>query len=219
MKTIRTILAALFVLAVVVGALPARAVGPVDGEVTVLYWDSTTDAQGASEGSGNAGGRAELWFLERWGVSGSYFRPSPGGALSGTDLETTDLDLKFRLLSPSRENFVAIGAGWQKLDVSGDVSGSASGPRIVAEGRFSIKIVYLFARAAYAPELGDLTLGSDRYKNGSGQQLEAGVQVKPLPFFQIFAGYRADKATFDAPEGGTASVENKGPFAGVGFNF
>lgn len=219
MRTLRLVSISIFLLVAAAGLLPARALGPVDGEVTVIYWDSTTDTPGASESSGNTGARAELWFLKRWGVSGSWFRPSPGGALSGTDVKTTDLDVKFRLLSPSRENFLAIGAGWQSLDVSGDVSGSASGARVVAEGRFSIKIVYLFARAAYAPDLGDLTLGDGRYTNGSAQQLEGGVQIKPLPFFQIFAGYRADKATFDAPEGGTASIENKGPFAGIGFNF
>jgi hypothetical protein len=206
-------------LAVSLWSAPAAAIGPADGEVTVLYWESDTDVSGVSEGSGDVGGRAEVWFLKRWGVSASLFQPNPGGALDGTDLRYTNLDAKFRLISPAENNFLAVGVGWQKIDVSGDASGDTSGPRVVAEGRISVKIVYFYARAAYLPELDDLKIADATYTNGSAQEIEAGIQIKPFPFFQIFAGYRADKTTFDAPEGGSFEVENQGPVAGIGFNF
>jgi hypothetical protein len=219
MRTLRLAAIVLAALAVPLWPAPAVAVGPVDGEVTALYWDSDTDVSGVSEGSGDLGGRAEVWFLKRYGFSGEFFQPSPGGALDGTDLEYLNLDAKFRILAPSENNFLAVGVGWQKIDVSGDLTGDTSGPRVVAEGRFSFKIVYIYGRVAWLPELGDLTLGSDTFTNGQGQELEAGVQIKPFPFFQIFAGYRADKVTFDAPEGGSLEVKNEGPVAGIGFNF
>ena len=219
MKTLRLAAIAVAALAVPFWPAPAEAVGPADGEVTALYWESDTEVDGISEGSGDVSGRAEIWFLKRCGVSGAYFQPSPGGALDGTKLEYLNLDAKFRVLSPSENNFLALGVGWQKIDVSGEASGDTSGPRVVAEGRFSFKIVYVYGRVAYLPDLDDLTLGDDTYTSGEGQELEAGVQIKPFPFFQIFAGYRADKVTFDAPEGGSLEVKNEGPVAGIGFNF
>ncbi len=219
MKTLRFAAIALAVFAASLWTVPALALGPVDGEVTALYWDSDTDVDGVSEGSGDVAGRAEIWFLTRWGVSGAYFQPSPGGLLEGAELEYLNLDAKIKVFAPTENNFVALGLGWQTVDLSGEESADTSGPRVVAEGRFSFKIVYFYGRVAWLPELDDIAFGETTLTNGEGQEAEAGIQIKPFPFFQIFAGYRADKMSFDAPEGGSFEVENKGPVAGIGFNF
>ncbi len=216
MKMLRLAAIALAALAASLGTAPALALGPVDGEVTALYWDSDTDVSGVSEGSGDVAARAELWFFKKWGVSAGYFQPSPEGA----DMEYLNLDAKYRVFSPTEGNFLAVGLGWQTVDLSGGgESADTSGPRVVAEGRFSVKIVYLYGRVAWLPKLDDIEIGEGSLTNGDGQELEAGIQIKPFPFFQIFAGYRANKMSFDAPEGGTFEIENKGPIAGIGFNF
>ena len=215
MKMLRLAAIALAALAASFWTAPALALGPVNGEVTALYWGSDTDLNGFSESSGDVAARAELWLFKKWGVSAGYFQPSPDGA----DMEYLNLDAKYRVFAPTDNNFIALGVGWQTVDFSAGEGGDTAGPRVVAEGRFSVKIVYFYGRVAYLPKLDDIEFGEGSLTDGAGQEFEAGIQIKPFPFFQIFAGYRADKMSFDAPEGGTFEIENKGPVAGIGFNF
>lgn len=210
MKSMRWI--AIVVPLLVVAGVPAQAAGPVDGEVAVFYGFSKTDVSGFEQDSENAGARGDLWFFNKVGVSGAVYRPSPGDE----ELDYKNIDVKYRFLSATRNNFVAVGAGWQTIDF-GDVD--TSGPRAVVEGRVSIKVIYLYGRAAWLPDLDDAALGGIPLTNGDGRELEFGVQYKPAPFVQIFGGYRADSVNFDVAGGGSLEIENKGPVVGVGFNF
>jgi hypothetical protein len=198
---------------------PAQAVGPVDGEVTALYWESETEFDAIVEGSGAPGARADLWFWDRWGASAALFEPSPEGALDGSDLGYANIDLKWRFLSASQNNFLAIGAGWERFTLDGVTEGTSDGVRVLAEGRVGIvKILYFYGRAAYLPELSDLDTGTVVLTNGKGQEGEAGLQLKPLPFLQIFAGYRVNETEFDTPAG-PLELKNEGPVVGLGVNF
>lgn len=193
----------------VLAAAPAAAMGPVDGEVTVMYWLSETEVDdgvtSASVDSEDIGFRGELWFAKKIGVSVAMF----GADLEDTDLslDYNNLDVKWRLFSPTENNFFAVGAGWQEID-AGD--GKADGFRVVAEGRVAIVgIVYFYGRGAYAPSL------DAEGEDADMTELEAGVMLKPAPFLQLFAGYRMNETSFDA--GGDLTTD--GFVVGAGINF
>lgn len=212
---------ALPVLAILLAATasPALALGPVDGEVTALYWLSTTQIGSSEEDSPDAGGRAELWFVKKIGISAALVRTDPEGALEGTDLEYRNLDLKWRVLSPTENNFLALGVGWQQLELANGDSVDTSGPRAVLEGRVSlVGVLYAYGRAAYLPDLDDWRIGLVTLTNGKGHEIEGGVQLKPAPFLQFFAGYRRNEATFDGLLG-EVEVSTDGIVAGAGVNF
>ncbi len=217
MKTLLRLILFASVLIVVAG--PVRALGPVDGEISALYWGSDTRTNAADEGSGAAGGRAEAWFFKKFGASVARFAPSPEGALASTELGYTNLDLKWRLLSPTQNNFVALGAGWQKFSVAGLPDGDSDGVRIVAEGRVGIvKVLYFYGRTAYLPSLSDLDTGVERLSHGTGREAEIGLQLKPWPFMQFFAGYRQTKIQFTSSVG-DVDIDSAGPVAGFGVSF
>lgn len=199
------IAAAVFVL----GTGSAVAMGPVDGEVTAMYWMSETEVDvgfgSASEDSEDIGFRGELWFMKKLGVSVALF--SADLEDSDATIDYNNLDVKWRVLSPTENNFLAVGAGWQQIDLDGD---DADGFRVVVEGRVAIVgIVYFYGRGAHAPELdadgidGDMT------------ELEAGVMVKPAPFLQLFGGYRSNDMSFD----GGIDLTTDGFVIGAGVNF
>lgn len=199
--------------------VPAFALGPVDGEVTALYWGSQTSISTIDESSGAPGGRADLWFWQRWGASAALFQPSPEGDLTGEDIGYANVDLKWRLLSPTQNNFLAFGAGWEKFTLDGVTTASSDGVRVVAEGRVGIvKMLYFYGRAAYVPSLSDLDTGAGVLTDGKGSEGEVGLQLKPFPYMQFFAGYRQNKTEFTSSTGDLA-FENKGPVVGLGVNF
>jgi hypothetical protein len=212
-------LLALATLVLLGSSLPARALGPVDLEVTALFWNSDTEVLGVSESSGEVGGRAEIWF-KKLGASAALFRPRPEGALSDLDFDYTNLDVKWKLISPTENNFIALGAGYQNVDVTaGGLSDDSTGPRLVAEGRVGLTaILYFYGRGAYMPDLSDLEEGTVTLTNGSGFEYEFGLQVKPFPFLQLFGGFRSHKNEYDVPLG-TTEFKHDGIVVGGGVNF
>jgi hypothetical protein len=202
------------VAAVVVASLaiaPSLAAGPVDGEITAVYWLSDTkfDVTGEDTGTEKSeaiGFRAELWFVKKLGVSAGLFAADL--ADSDETIDYNNLDVKWRVLSPTENNFLAIGAGWQQIDVGGEDTG---GVRIVVDGRVAlVGFLYFYGRAAYVPSLSDV----DGLEGGSMTELEAGLMIKPAPFLQLFAGYRSNDVGFDGVDWTT-----DGLVGGIGFNF
>jgi hypothetical protein len=204
----------ILVAAVVVAGLamgPSLAAGPVDGEITAVYWLSDTkfDLAGLDSGSEKSeaiGFRAELWFVKKLGVSAGLFPAEL--ADSDETIDYNNLDVKWRLLSPTENNFLAIGAGWQQIDVDSEDTG---GVRVVLDGRVAlVGFLYFYGRAAYVPSLSDV----GDLRGGSMTELEAGLMIKPAPFIQLFAGYRSNDVGFDGVDWTT-----DGAVAGVGVNF
>jgi len=201
---------------------PASAAGPVAGEVTALYWGSSTTIDTApSEHSYDAAARADLWFVKKLGVSASWYRPQPEDALGQVDsMQYANVDLKWRFLSPTKNNFFALGAGWQQVEAA-DVFAdeTTSGPRVVAEGRVSfVKVLYGYGRAAWLPALKDWELLGTPMTGGKGYEAEAGLQIKPAAFIQIFLAYRLSHTEFESA-GGPFDVDHDGPVLGFGVNF
>lgn len=213
-------------LVVALAVLPAAAMGPVDGEVGLDYWVSETEvasgASGITEDSASPGIRAELWFFNKLGVSGSMYEPQPEGALDGSDTEYLNLDIKYRLISPTDKTFLAVGGGWESVDFGAT---DTSGPRIVVEGRVGFAgLAYAYGRGAYLPVLEDFgDAATVEAQDGTGREVELGVAVEPSPFFSVWAGYRTQNFEFDQFVGGVAAgeltVDNDGFVAGVGFHF
>jgi hypothetical protein len=183
---------------------PALALGPVDIDLGAVYWLSETEDGDATVDSEAPGGFVDLGFGDHWVVGGSYFKADPENQ-DGIDF--TNVSVKYKFISASRNNFLAIGAGAEKLGVGDE---SATSARVFAEGRVSVKIVYFYARAGYLPALADLGPA----KGDTGSDLDAGIGIKPLPFFYLYAGYTDKTRKYDLGD-----LDVKGPYAGVGFNF
>ena len=194
-------------------ATPALALGPVDIDTGIVYWLSETEDESETVDSEAPGGFVDLGFGDHWVVGVSYFKADPDG---GDSIDFTNVSVKYKFISASRNNFFALGVGAEQLGIGNADSTSA---RVFAEGRVSMKIVYFYARAAYLPELGDLDTGVGTFQGDSGTDFDAGVGIKPLPFFYIYAGYADKTRTFEIPSFGDVDLKVNGPYAGVGFNF
>lgn len=176
-------------IALVLCCLPAQgalAVGPVDGEATVNWWanDFDTDLGGGDIDAGAFGGQVQLWWDQKWGLSGALYRSDLADAGGDDDIDYLSVDLKRRLISPTEHNFIAAGLGYQHLGMPG---GDASGGRLLLEGRVGIVgAVYAYGQTAWMPFFGD----TDAREDLDAFEFEAGVGFSPLPFITLSAGWR-----------------------------
>jgi hypothetical protein len=221
--------AAVVALAALGFATPTTALGPVDGEVGAVWWASdheVSSGSGAvSEGADAPGFRAELWFYERYGVRASLFSAEPD-SLTDTTSDYTSLDVMWRAFSPTENNFVAIGAGWEDMDLATvGLDGSTSGARVSAEGRLSAGIAYFYAQGSWQPALDDAPAeaGLGRFENLEGKELEAGASVTVFPFMALRAGFRMQDVDFTfvdpVSQETDGNVETAGWFAGLTVRF
>jgi hypothetical protein len=202
-------------LAAIVSIDRTHAVGPVDVELGALYWGSSTDDGVANENSAAPGAFGNIWLKNSLGFGASYYDVAPEGSLSGTDEDFTTVDVRWRWLSASRNNFIALGVGAERVGIVDDAT---TAPRVSVEGRVSVKIVYFFARGAYLPTLGSLSIQGLPYDGRTGYELEGGLAVKPAAFISIYAAYKSNKIDLTGPTG-DVSLTSSGPAAGLVFSF
>ncbi len=184
--------------------LPASAMGPVDGEVGAAWWhNSFSSDDGTSTITSDAGApgyRAELWFLQRYGVRAERY----SSELDDFDLSTsnsTSLDFMWRAFSPSENNYFALGLGWQEIDLGTiGLAGDSSGIRLALEGRVALGgLFYLYGQGYYLPSLDDTEAtdpGLGQFEDMDGHILEAGISWKLAPFVGMRAGYRLQNVSF-----------------------
>jgi hypothetical protein len=183
------------------------AAGPLDAEAGVLWWVHDVDATDVGKSNADAAGAyAEVWWANNWGISGDYYESDPGGGLSSAT--AVSIDVKRRLLSPTENNYIALGMGWEDAELV--TGGNAQGPRFVAEGRFGIGIMFLYAQGAIMPDLGD----AGARRNLDATEYEAGLSFTPFPFLNFRAGYRSFELDFS---GGSQTSE--GYFLGAALHF
>ncbi|MCP4841862.1 MAG: hypothetical protein GY887_09035, partial [Halieaceae bacterium] len=116
--------ARLVLIAGLLSALPAYALGPVDGEAGVFTWVvDTDDYTDPSVDTASIGGYAELWLDQRWGLRAALYRVNEDVVSMAPD-EQTLVDLKYRLASLTDNTFVALGLGWEqdRFGAEGDTS-------------------------------------------------------------------------------------------------
>jgi len=199
MKTINRIaLASVICLSL---AAPALAAGPLDGEVAAVWWandfDSTSEAGADSNDGGAAGLRGQLWFKNRYGVKATQYGSDPADS-DGADY--TSVDLMWRPLSPTENNFIAVGVGWQAMEIAG-LEDETSGMRLAFEGRVGLAgMVYAYGNAAYLPSMedsGSADAAFGDFEDLQSYEYELGVAWNATPFVNVHAGYRANTLDFN----------------------
>ena len=197
-------------------AAPAAALGPLDIELQVNWWEAESDVDGAVEDSGAPGGRVDLWFGNRVGASAGYAQTEPGGFLEGEELVYSNLDLKFRLFNVADNGYLAVGGGWQKVDLFDETT---DGPRASVDGRVGfVGVLYGYARGAYYFGLGDIESDDGDVEVDDGWEAEAGLALHPLPFLWFYGGWRKNSVEFTGDFGPTR-VQNEGWVGGIGVTF
>lgn len=214
----------------------ASAAGPIDGEIGAIYWNSDFESTGVATLNSDAaapGLRASLWLFNRYGVRAGTYRSDLDSYSSIDSSDSTSLDVLWRPISPTQNNYFAVGLGYQQMDLNSiGLSGDTTGARLSVEGRIGLgKIVFLYAEGAYAPRLDDAaadTPGFGQFEDLSGMEYEVGVSWKMFPFVQLRAGFRDQEVEFNqtgidpllgfgTQMEGTA--ESSGVLAGLTFNF
>jgi hypothetical protein len=184
------------------------------GEVMVEWWANEVDldTDSGSFDAGALGGHADVWF-GAWGARVSVF-DSELENLAKSDADFFSLDVKRRLLSFTDNNFVALGLGWEDIDLA--LGDSTSGVRLLAEGQFApLPILHLYGQIAWMPALSDA---------GGRQDLEAtewevGASLTPFPFLSLRGGWRQFDLDFSRGEDGKGSSKSSGPIIGAGVHW
>ena len=178
-----------------------------------MLWSNQIDPDNEDvlEG-GSINGFAEAWWNQRWGIRGALYRSE----LDDQDFNSTDhmsIDFKRRFFSLTDNSFVALGAGWEEIEL-GD-GGSYSGPRITAEGRLGVGgVLSIYGQTSWLPDLGD---SGGRF-NLEGREIEAGLSFDPAPFVSLRLGYRRFRLDYDSA-GASDSTESDGFILGAGFHW
>lgn len=197
-------------------AIPnSHALGPLDGEAGIYWWANEFEAE-FSNGeidAGALGGRGELWFDQKWGLGGQLYQSDLDDD-SLDDAEYLNIDFKRRIFSLTDNTFLALGLGWQNVNIDHD---SSDGARVLLEGRVGLGgVVYLYGQTAWFPELDDFSNRS----NVDGKEFEAGLSFDPLPFFSLRAGYRKIKIDYTNNLNDTGeSARSTGFVIGAGFHW
>jgi hypothetical protein len=195
---------------------PAKAIGPVDVEVGAGYWDADTEIVNVSESAAAPALFGNVWMKNALGFGVSRYEAVPEGTLDGADTEYTAVDAKWRFMNATRNNFVAVGAGIEQVGVVDD---NTVAPRVLVEGRASVKMVYFFGKAAYLPTMGSMNIEGAEYDGKTGTEFEAGVGVHPIPLLSINLSYKANSVDLESPIFGSVTIDNKGPMLGLVFSF
>jgi hypothetical protein len=170
---------------------PAMAVGPVEGEVGAVWWSSDTEttstAGDSSTGGGTPGVRGDLWILNRYGVRAGQYRSDDGGAV-----DHTSIDVLWRAFAPTANNFLAVGLGWQELQLGGAVAGGdTSGVRLSLEGHVGFTdLIQAYGQGAWLPSLADTAGPTGALEQLDGYEYEVGVAWGAAPFLSVRAGWR-----------------------------
>ena len=210
---------------------PAVAMGPVDGEVDAFWWANDFDASGLQSAVPPGTDAAapsysgELWIFKRYGFRAGRYSSDLGDVGRSTS-DTTSLDFMWKAFSPTENNFLAVGAGWQEMDMPSIGLDSTSGARLSAEGRVAIiGVLQLFAQLSYYPSLDDgqgITPADGRFEDMSGSEYEFGLIWKLAPFVHLRAGYRESSVDFtriDLSGALNGSAESSGFLVGMGVHF
>ena len=223
------------ILAVAFGT-PARAAGPVDGEVGAVWWANDFQVQeggvAASADASAPGYRVELWLFQRFGFHAAAYS-SDLDEIGADSSDYLNVDVLWRAFSPSDNNYLAIGAGWQKMDLGTiGLDGDTDGARALVEGRVGlVGPVYFYGLGSWLPALSD-THSTDpalgEFRDMSGYELDAGVAWTILPFVSLRAGFREQSVEYvrsgyvplpGQPAQMDGEVDSSGYVAGLSFRF
>ena len=129
--------------------------GPVDGEIGIAWWanDFDIDFLDVDADVGSLFVHGETWVGDKWGIRGAWFDSDLEGE-TFSDQSRIQFEVRRRFLSFTDNNFIALGAGAEQIDL---LDGSDSrGFRVSAEARFGIPgPVFFYGKIAYVPSFED----------------------------------------------------------------
>lgn len=186
----------------------AVAAGPIDAEAGLNWWANDFDADlgGGDVDAGALGGHVQLWWDQTWGLKGALYRSDLADSEDADDADYLSVDVKRRLISPTENNYLAAGIGYQHLDLRG---GDTRGLRVIVEGRLGvIGAVWVYGHSAWMPVFDDTAARESQ----DALEFEAGIGFSPLPFIKLSAGWRKFDLDFeDAASGDSRSNSASGP--------
>ena len=194
----------------------AHALGLAENASDTTGWGSSYQASSHQTvvNSGKLYRYGEQWWERKWGARGAIYQSDHNGLDFDTNKHLA-VDVKRRLFSSPGNSYLAVGLGWDDIELSD--AESTSGMRFVAEGRYDLfGPAYLFGQAAATPWLSDIEGVVDPF----GTELEIGLAINPYPSMSLKAGYRNYWL-------GSANTENeilydtgaRGVFLGGGINW
>ncbi len=216
---------------------PALALGPVDVEVGAAYWLSDTSLDFAGESLSADSADMNLWgqiWVTKWGAKAAIYKTDlDHKEFDGSfQIDYTSLDLRYKVLELTDNNFIAVGVGYQKVEFdSVDASSlDTTGWRVSTEAHIGLgRMINFYGDGAYYFGLDDISQEGDTLaRDPSGWELEVGVSFKPAPFLNIRAGYRKSSLDMDILDGGPRkdmpstygySIDSDGFILGVSANF
>ncbi len=220
MKVVRAFLLTGLLAAACAGA-PALALGPVDVELGVDYWQNDLELssdEGSDEDGGDAVGYHAAFWITRFGLRVSQYESDTDNLAS---VKFQSADVMYRLFKLTENNRLSVGAGLERMKFeTGLGSDTADGPRVAVEGRVGLfHLLYGYGEAAYYPSLSDVEIAGTTLQDPSGYEYELGLAIHPWPFLWLKAGYRQQSVSVDFAGGGSGDIEAEGWLAGATFKF
>ena len=188
----------------------------VDGSAYLSWWSNnfSANALDASFDAGTVGADAEVWWRQRWGIKGSLYKSDVVESNSRDGPDFLSFDVKRRLISPTENNFLALGLGWQTVDLTNDAD--TQGYRFLLQGGLGLTpVLSVYGHTAWLPGM----VESDEIGNPKGLEFEAGIAIKPFPFVSFRAGYRAFRLEYVGLEGAKETSKSRGVILGAGLTF
>ena len=215
-----------------IGISLSMAAGPVDGEVSIFYWDAEfardSNLENVDTDAAQPGIQAQLWFVNKFGVRVALFSADLG-ELNEDDAEYRSADIMWRLISPTDNTYIALGAGWEDTQFTDAgttlTTVETSGIRVSADARIGfVGVLQAFGRYTALLDLDDFTdSGGDLFRDMDGTEFEVGLIYDVAPFVDIRAGFRSVSFDFTRePLVGTpytAEVTTDGFFVAAGVHF
>jgi hypothetical protein len=178
------------------GSKKSRPKGTLEWEAGVQWWASEYGMTGGNlnlneNDAGELGFRGEIWFPQHFGFLGQYLPTDTSGMSPGAaDVTYASLDALYRIDTVSKNNYIAIGAGWEYADLSvNNTFGKTDGPRAVLAVRLGSKKIYSYGEFAYMWKMSRINVGDtiahdlsnirgDEYEFGGGYILGEHVQLR-----------------------------------------
>lgn len=188
----------------------------VDGSFYLAWWSNnfSANALDASFDAGTVGADAEAWWGHKWGLQGSLYKSDVLESNSREGPDFLSIDVKRRLISPTRNNFLALGLGWQSVELG--QGADTQGYRFLMQGGLGLTpVLSLYGHVAWLPGM----VASDELEDPRGLEFEAGIAIKPFPFLSFRAGYRQFRLDYESIEGEDETSKSTGVIVGAGLIF
>ena len=188
----------------------------VDGSAYLSWWSNnfSANALDASFDAGTVGAEGEVWWAQKWGIKGSLYKSDVVESNSREGPDFLSVDIKRRLISPTENNFLALGLGWQDVEFGKGVD--TQGYRLLLQGGLGLTpVLSIYGHTAWLPGM----VESDELEDPKGLEFEAGIALKPFPFISFRAGYRTFKLDYVSIQGANETSKSKGVIIGAGVTF